>query len=190
MQGRILMYKFICSLRCVMLLAAASFLLGATIAGCGGACPFGREVVIPSTDTTGPALTLDIFLPGGRIVSVTPNSVPAKVIAPANGRVTLTAKASDDQGVKDVQLRIRTITCTKDPDTEAETCSFSVDRDVPTASNPDNRTPGQKGCTERLVSHNVVVRNSPTGSESHVVEARGVNFGGKEVRLSFRLEAK
>lgn len=41
------------------------------------------------------------------------------------------------------------------------------------------------GCTERLVSHNLAVRNTARGSVSHEVEARGVNFGGRELRIPY-----
>lgn len=171
-------------------LRALCLLVLASMTGCA-TCPVGREVVIPSSDTTDPAVVLDFHLPNGQIVSASPNSVPSAVTVPGGGTVTLIAKASDDQGVKDVQLWIGTKTCSIDPNTGTASCSGPGSQGAPTASNRDTRTAGQNGCTERLVSHNLVVNNTPRGSVSYEVGARGVNFGGREVRIPLiRLEAQ
>jgi hypothetical protein len=152
----------------------------------------GSRVVIPSSDTTDPAVVLDFHLPDGQIVSVSSSSAsPSSVTASSNGTVTLFAKASDDQGIRDVQLWIGTTTCSIDPSSGSLTCSGPTSGAAPTASNRDTRGPGETGCTERLVQHNLVVSYTPTSSTSHGVSARGVNFGGREVRIGvIRLQAQ
>lgn len=144
----------------------------------------GSPIVIPSSDTTDPAVVIDFFLPDGQVVSVSSSSTsPSTVTAPSNGTVTLFAKASDDQGIRDVQLWIVTKTCSFD-NAGNLTCSAPLVLEAPTASNPDTRSPGEDGCTERLVQHNLEVRNTSRERISHEVNARGVNFGGREVRTS------
>src|SRR5262245_40715273 len=80
----------------------------ATLMGCATRCVVGQQVTIPSSDTTDPAIVIDFHLPGGQIVSATPTSAPPRVIAPTSGTVTLIAKASDPQGVRDIQLFVGT----------------------------------------------------------------------------------
>ena len=116
-------------------------------------------------------------------MSVLPSSVPSTITVPGGGTVTLVAKASDNQGVQDVQLWIGTRSCSFTGG--IATCSGPGLLGAPTASNRDSGTAGRNGCTERLVKENLVVRNTSTGSVSHDVQARGENFGGREVRTPF-----
>lgn len=161
-----------------------------TLTGCA-TCQVGHEVVISSSDTTDPAVVLDFHLPNGNIISASPNSVPATVVVPGGGTVTLIARASDDQGVKDVQLWIGTKTCKIDSGSETESCAGPGLQGAPTVSNRDARTSGQNGCTGRLAKHNLAVSKTSHGSVSYEVEARGINFDGREVRMPFiRLEAQ
>jgi hypothetical protein len=169
--------------------AALGLVCLATIAGCATSpCSVGRTVTIPANDATQPSVVLDLHLPGGKIESATPSVHPAKVTAPSDGTVTLIAKASDPDGVRDIQLWIGTRTCSG---TDAASCSGPGSLGKPTASNRDPGTPSQVGCTERLVSHNVVVSRTSRGSVSHEVSVRGINFAGQEVRVPMiRLEAQ
>lgn len=140
------------------------------------------EVVVPSSDTTDPTVTLAFYLPNGDIVIVPPDPIRSTVAITQSGTVTLFARASDDQGVRDVQLWVWTTTCSKDPSTETESCSGPDLQEAPTASNRDASGPGQTGCTQRVAPQNLNVSNNSKGSVSYQVQARGVNFGGKEVR--------
>lgn len=175
---------------CVAILIAAGLVAAASMTGCG-ACPLGREIVIPTVDQTDPTVALDFHLPDGQIISASAVSSPRVIIVPSGGTVTLIASATDDQGAKDIQLWIGTKICTTDPATETTSCSGPGLQGAPTASNPDTRTAGQGGCTARQVSHNLVVTRTPTRSVSYEVEARGLNFGGRQARTQLiRLEAQ
>jgi hypothetical protein len=177
-------------LPCVAILIAAVVVVVASMAGCGS-CPVGREIVIPAADQTDPAVALEFHLPGGQIISASAASSPPVVVVPGGGTVTLIASATDDQGAKDIQLWIGTKTCTTDPAAGTTTCSGPGLQGAPTASNPDARAAGQNGCTARVVSHNLVVTRTPTRSVSYEVEARGLNFGGRQARTQLiRLEAQ
>jgi hypothetical protein len=173
---------------------ALAFLSAVTVIGCqdGGSskCLLGREVTIPSSDATAPAMAVDFHLPDGRIVSVSSNAPPpSSPIRSPNGKVTILAKASDDQGVRDSQLWVGTRTCSIDPNAGTVSCSGPGLQGSPTVSNRDPSGPGQKGCTERLVSYNLTISRTPTGSVSYEIDGRGVNFGGREIRIGLvRLE--
>lgn len=138
------------------------------------------EVVVPSADTTDPTVTLAFYLPNGDSVIVPPDPIRSTVAITQSGTVTLFARASDDQGVRDVQLWVWTTTCSIDSTGTAE-CK-PENPQTPMASNRDASGPGQTGCTERVAPQSLNVSNNSKGSVSHVVQARGVNFGGKEVR--------
>lgn len=153
----------------------------ATLGACATSpCSVGRAVTIPANDVTQPLVVLDLHLPGGKIASATPAAPPAKVTAPSDGTVTLIAKATDPDGVRDVQLWIGTRSCSG---TDSAACTNPGLGGKPVASNRDPGAPGQVGCTERLVSHNIVVKRSSAGSVSHEVSVRGINFSGQEVRI-------
>jgi hypothetical protein len=170
--------------------SCVAFLAMASVTGCGS-CPVGHEIMIPTADQTDPAVALDFHLPSGQIISASAASSPGVVIVPGGGTVTLIASVTDDQGAKDIQLWIGTKTCTIDPATGTATCSGPGLQGAPTASNPDTRSAGQSGCTARLVSHNLIVSRTPTRSVSYEVEARGLNFGGRQARTQLiRLEAQ
>jgi len=151
------------------------------LAGCQN-CPSGQEIVIPSSDTTPPSLVMDLHLPNGNIVSVTSTSTASTVLVPGGGRVTVIAKATDSEGVQDVQIWAASITTKIDPTTGLATQTGPGLLGAPSASNPDGHTAGQKACTERIVQQNLDVRTGPSGSVSFEVSARGVNFGGGNVR--------
>lgn len=127
----------------------------------------------PRTQLTRQSYSI-FFLPNGEIVTVPPNPILSTVAIKQSGTITLIAKASDDHGARDVRLWISTKQCSRDPMTEIESCSAPVESDAPTVSNRDASGPGQKGCTERLVSPNLEVSGTPTGSMSHTLHARGV----------------
>lgn len=147
--------------------------------GCAATCPVGDEIVITSSDATEPTITLGLFLPEGPIVNISPTSVPSPITLPRSGTVTVIATARDDQGVMDAQLLITTINCSIEPDTGSESCSQPL---LSTQSNADPHAAGQNGCTARLVNANIAVIRTPTTDVSYEVIARGVNFGGREVR--------
>jgi hypothetical protein len=101
------------------------------------------------------------------------------------------AKATDEQGVKDVQLWIGTKKCSSTPGSDAVSCSGPGLQGRPTASSPDTGTAGQNGCAERLVGHTVEVKKTPTKIVSHEVRIIGENFGGRKKQLlPIRLEAQ
>jgi hypothetical protein len=103
----------------------------------------------------------------------------------------MVAKAIDEQGVKDVQVWIGTKKCSSSAGSDTVSCSGPGLLGKPTVSNPDTGTPGQNGCAERFVGHNVEVRKTPAKSVSHEVRIVGENFGGRSMRLPpIRLEAQ
>lgn len=170
--------------------AALMMLLATVIAGCS-TCPVGQEIVIPSSDGTGPSLVMDFHLPNGSIVTVTPGSTTSTVDVPGGGKVTVIVNAKDGEGVQDAQIWAAGITWTTDPTTGITTRSGPGLLGAPTASNPDSRSPGEKGCTERVVSQNLEVHSTPRGGASYEVSARGLNFGGRDVRTPLvRLQAQ
>ena len=152
------------------------------LAGCQ--CQSGQEVVIPSSDTTPPSLVMDLHLPNGNIVSVMSTSTASTVLVPGGGRVTVIAKATDSEGAQDAQIWAASITTKIDPTTGLATQTGPGLLGAPSASNPDGHTAGQKACTERIVQQNLDVRTGPSGSVSFEVSARGVNFGGGNVRTA------
>lgn len=156
------------------------------------ACRNGHEVVIPATDTTDPTIAVEFHFANGGLVSVSSATPTTRVRVPASGSpVRIVAKASDEQGVKDVQLWIGTKKCSSTPGSDAVSCSGPGLQGRPTASNPDNGTPGQNACAERLVGHNVEVKKTPTRSVSHEVRIIGENFGARTIQLPpIRLEAR
>ena len=160
------------------------------ITGCQ-TCPFGQEVVIPSSDTTPPTVVMDFHLPNGTVVTVTPSSMTSIVAVPGGGRVTVIVNAKDSEGVQDAQIWAAAITTTIDPNTGIATRSGPGLLGAPTASNPASGSPGGKACTERVVSQNLDVSSNSQGSVAFEVSARGVNFGGRDVRTSLiRLQAQ
>jgi hypothetical protein len=151
------------------------------ITGCQ-TCQFGQEVVIPSSDATPPTVVMDFHLPNGTVVTVTPGSAISRVAVPGGGRVTVIVNAKDPEGIQDAQIWAAAITTTIDPNTGLATRSGPGLLGAPTASNPANRSQGGKACTERVVSQNLDVRSNSRGRVSFEVSARGVNFGGGDVR--------
>jgi hypothetical protein len=157
-----------------------------TMTGCPNQshCLLGQEVVIPQTDSTDPIVTMDFHLPNGSIVTVTPGSATSTVSVPGGGNVTVMVNAKDGEGVRDSQIWAASITERIDPNTGTVSRPGPGLLGAPTASNADNGSPGQKGCTERLASTNLAVSKSATGSVSFEVTAAAVNFGGKTVRTT------
>jgi hypothetical protein len=160
---------------------AFAILVATAITGCQ-TCPFGQEIVIPSSDVTAPSLVMDLHLPNGSIVTVTPGSTTSTVPVPGGGKVTVIVNAKDPEGVKDVQIWSASIITTIDPNTGVATRQGPGLLGAPSASNADSRSSGQKGCTERVVSENLEVSSTPQRVVSFEVGARGVNFGGRTVR--------
>ena len=163
------------------------FLIFCMLAICMSGCPkqnkclVGQEIVIPSADTTNPSLTMDFHLPNGSTVTVIPGSSTSTVPVPGGGRVTVIVNAKDPEGVQDAQIWAADITTRIDPNTGIGSTTGPGLLGAPTASNRDNSSAGQTGCTERVANTNLDVRKSSTGSVSYEVHAVGVNFGGKSV---------
>ena len=147
-------------------------------------CLLGQEIVIPSSDATDPSVVMDFHLPNGSIVSVTPGSATSTIPVPGGGKVTVIVNAKDSEGIRDAQIWASSITERIDPNTGIVSRAGPGLLGAPTASNRDSGGPGQKGCTERLVSTDLEVHKSPTGSVSYEVSAAGVNFGGRTVRTT------
>jgi hypothetical protein len=154
------------------------------------ACRNGREVVIPSTDATDPAVVVEFHFANGGLVKASSDSPLDIVKVPVSGSpVRIIAKATDEQGVKDVQLLIGTQKCSFGGGSAS--CSGPGLLVGPTASNPDAGTPGQTGCAERLVGHDVQVIKTPSRSVSHEVSVHALNFEDRKVSLPLiRLERR
>jgi hypothetical protein len=155
-------------------------IVAAAFTGCTNHCKLGQEIVIPSSDTTDPSVVMDFHLPNGSIVTVVPGSSTSTVPVPGGGRVTVIVNAKDSEGIQDPQIWAAEIKERINPGGTVTRSGPGL-LGAPTASNKDNGTPGQKGCTERLVSTNLEVSKSPTLSVSYEVHAVGVNFGGRNV---------
>jgi hypothetical protein len=155
---------------------AIALLLVVATTGCKDKC----QVVIPSADGTDPVIVWDFHLPDGSIVnpSLTQGStVPVK----GGGKVTLIVNVKDDEGVQDAQIWAADVTWQVDPNTGLVTSSGPALLGAPTTSNPDSGSPGQKGCSERLVQQDLIVSVADQGGVSFDVSAKGVNFGGKVI---------
>lgn len=147
------------------------------------ACRNGQQVVIPSTDATDPAVVIEFHFANGGLVKASNDSPLDTVKVPVSGSpVRIIAKATDEQGVKDVQLWIGTQKCSFGGGLAS--CSGPGLLVEPTASSPDAGTPGQNGCAERLVGHDVEVTRTSTGSVSHEVSAHALNFEGRKISIS------
>lgn len=149
-------------------------LIVTAIIGCQ-TCPFGQEIVIPSSDTTKPTIVMDFHLPNGNVVTVTPGSGISSVAVPGGGTVTVIVNSKDDEGVKSSEIWAADIKETTDPNTGLVTKVGPGLLGAPTMSNTDTKGPGQKGCTERVTQQNLEVHKTTNSSVSFEVSARGVN---------------
>jgi len=139
----------------------------------GNTCFQGSQVTIPSTDSTPPAeVVVDFHRPDGTLTTVTSTAPPASatITSATGGTVTLIARATDPEGVKDIQI------WAAEKDCHGGTCSGPGQLGAPNAANPDNQAAGAKGCTQRLVTLNVQI--GAGGTVSQEVHAVGVNFAG------------
>lgn len=159
-----------------LLFAVIALSLPWAVTGCGS-CPNGQEIVIPASDGTAPSIVMEFHLPNGNTVAVTSTATPSTITVPGGGTVTVIVNAKDAEGIQDVQIWAAEITVTNNPDGTVSKAGPGL-LGAPTASNPDGRTAGQKGCTERVVSQNLTVTKNSHGSTSFEVSARGINFGG------------
>ena len=142
----------------------------------GNSCFSGAAVTIPATDATPPAMTLDVHLPDGKLVTLVPGSSgTADVTSASGGTVTLIAKATDPEGVRDVQLWVQDENCHVG---QPQSCSGPGLGGAPSATNPDTQGTGATGCTERVVTENVQIGSNGSRFLSQQVFAKGVNFGG------------
>ncbi|HSJ86785.1 MAG TPA: hypothetical protein VK909_06205 [Anaerolineales bacterium] len=146
-------------------------------------CLVGGEITIPNNDNSAPTIVgIDFHMPDGSLVSRKPgDGLSNRITVPTNGDVTVIVAVQDDQGVKDAQLFAAAIDCSIDPSTGAESCSSPPLLSGPTASNPENNTAGEVGCTQRLVTQKINISKSSTGSNSVEISAKGINFSGQKV---------
>jgi hypothetical protein len=152
-------------------------------------CLVGQEIVIPSSDTTDPSPGMEVHLPNGNIVNVTPGT--STIAVPGGGKVLVVVNAKDPEGIQDAQIWAAEIKTTIDPNTGAATGGNVPLIRAPMATNKDSATAGQNGCTERIVTTNLEVSKTPTGSVSYEVFGAGINFAGKKVETKhIRLEAQ
>ena len=160
-----------------------------TLAGCGSmSCFTGSEIAIPASDSTSPTVTLEVRMPDGSVVNLAPPAVPnSKVIVPVNGDVSLTAVASDPQGVRDVRLFVNPGRDVINNATGIGTRTGPGLLSGPTKSNRDNASVGQAGCTARVAVQTVPVEHvaNSLGSRTlfYEVWVEGENFGGQSVRI-------
>ena len=139
----------------------------------GNTCFVGNAVTIPSADATPPTeVVVDFHLPDGTLKTVKSGQAAPTIASATAGTATLIARATDPNGVKDIQLWVAAKSCHMVGN--LETCSGPGLLGRPTASNPDNQGAGASGCTERVANQNVPIG----GGTSQEVTAIGVNFGG------------
>jgi hypothetical protein len=168
------------TLRCLIFILLATGMTGCK-PGNSSTCAVGQEIVIPSADTSDPSLVMDLHLPNGNIVTVTPGSTITTVPVPGGGRVTVVVNAKDPEGAQDAQIWAAEFTVRIDPNTGIGSQSGPGLLGAPTISNKDNGSAGQKGCTERIATTNLEIRKSATANTNFEVHAIGINFGGKRV---------
>lgn len=180
------------SLRCVVTRRAARFsaalLLPLGLTACppapGKTCFVGQLVTVPSTDTTAPGIVADFVPPAGPTVSLTTASPAAarNIVVSPGGRVTLVAKASDPEGVKDIQIWVGTRTCLTTGGVPR--CSGPGLLGGPEASNPDPVSPGGQACTERVATINLDAIHTAVRSVSHEISIRGINTAGQQTEIA------
>ena len=171
------------------LLATAALALAGCTSSPPRPCGIGQPVTISASDTSSPSVVVDFFLPDGRTVSFPSAGTPSTVTSNSSGRVTVIAKTTDPEGAQDAQIWAAAKSCTTLGGSTS--CSGPGLLGAPSASNPDARTAGMTGCTERLVQHNLQVFRDPTRDVSQEVTVYGKNFAGQQTQLgTFVLRAQ
>ncbi len=171
----------------MMFIAAVTAALSACISPPSGrTCVIGQPVTITSNDTIPPTLAVDFFFPDGKFISVGQDS-DKLITSNSNGTVTISAKATDPQGVQDIQIIAGERRCRLSDDVMS--CSGPGLLGAPSANNPHPEKRGMVACTERMVSHNVLVFIDSTRDVSQQITIVGKNFSGQETKWQFTLRA-
>jgi hypothetical protein len=137
---------------------------------------------------------MDFHMPNGQIITVTPTSGPNTVtITSPSDTVAVWASATGANGIQDIQIWADQITWITYPNGGTAQSGPGL-MGGPSASSPDNSTPGQSGCTERVANQNLTVSHLVGhGIDKRVsfdVFATGLNFSGVKVSTpTVRLQA-
>lgn len=110
------------------------------------------------------------------ITSVTSASSPDSAAIGGNDTVTIIAKGTDPEGIKDIQIWVEETWW--NPSITGPTLLSA-----PEVRNVDNSTAGAKGCTERLATLNLYIKQRRKQATSYRIRtwSTAVNFGGAKV---------
>jgi len=143
----------------------------------GSNCFSGFTITIPASDNTPPGIFLDVHIPGKPMISVT--SSPGADSAKVGGNDTLTfiAKGVDPEGIKDIEIWVEETWWTPSQEGPGSL-------GAPEVHNVDKGTAGGKGCTERVASLNVYVKQRRKQAAQYRIRlwATAINFGGAKLK--------
>jgi hypothetical protein len=150
-------------------------------------CSAGQSVTIPASDATDPTLTYQVQSRGGVVHVSSGVSSPREIQLPPGG-VTISAEASDPEGVRKITLALVPITCTTLRATGATTCTRGA---AQIDKNEDAGIAGASGCTKRTLTMSTAVSRTLTTSRDQVEErvevlATAQNFGGRNTTIQFK----
>ena len=160
-------------------------------------CPDGREVAIPSTDSTEPRAIVKWEIPvvggiwEGQLDSLRgQRSIELKVLS--GSKVKLHAMGLDSQGLKELQLWVGVGGCSKNSiDDTTTTCNAPGLSARPTRSISDPGSVGDNGCTRYdLLIENLVPIETELRSRYYEVGIDAINFDddGSTNRASLHLK--
>ncbi|HYJ38634.1 MAG TPA: hypothetical protein VEV87_08455 [Chitinophagaceae bacterium] len=139
-------------------------------------CFSGTSITIPSSDLTTSTTIMDVHMSNKPITSVTSASSPDSAAIGGNDTVTIIAKGTDPEGIKDIQIWVEETWW--NPSITGPTLLSA-----PEVRNVDNSTAGAKGCTERLATLNLYIKQRRKQATSYRIRtwSTAVNFGGAKV---------
>ena len=144
-------------------------------------CFSGTSITIPASDATPPTTVMDVHLPNKPIITVTPPSPAVSSTIGGSDTVTIIAKGTDPEGTKDIQIWVEETWWTTSGGTTTQTGPGLLG--APEAHNLDNGTAGAKGCTERVATLNLYIKQRRKLATSYRIRtwATAINFGGAKV---------
>jgi hypothetical protein len=171
------------------MLLLSALIIGLT--GCprpqnSNSCFQGTAITITSSDLTPPTTGMDVHFPNKPLITVTSTSNPMGSTVVGNDVVTLIAKGTDPQGIKDIQIWVEEIWWTTDPATGVTTQKGPGLLGAAEASNLDNSASGGTGCSERVATVNLDIKQRRKQASSYRIRAwaTAVNFGGAQVKTA------
>jgi len=119
---------------------------------------------------------MDLHLPDGSTVTVTPTTNPPEVVGvPGGGKVTVIINGTDSEGVQDAQIWAGEGTVSPG------VISGPGLLGAPSSNSPNTGSAGGNACTQVIVSQNLTLHGTSSNGNFFEVSARAVNFGGLDV---------